>query len=132
MAISLSTAVYRVILLLALVFTTYMATTPDTLFDQFNLGLDLGFEISDKLLHAVTFCVLLWLADSSWPDSDINMAKVTLLLVYGAMIEIIQSYLPYRDSSFLDLVADGVGMSLYPLTIPLLRQLPILGRRWPE
>ena len=119
-----ATVVYRLVLLLALLVITYLAVVPAPLPESIN--------VSDKLLHAMAFCVLLWLADSSWPDSGVNLAKVTLIFGYGAMIEIIQSYLPYRDCSLLDLLADGVGMAVYPFTIPLLRCLPILGRRWPS
>lgn len=122
MGVSLATIVYRLVLLLALVVTTYLAVVPAPITE--------GVEISDKFLHAMAFCVLLWLADSSWPDSGVNLAKVTLIFAYGALIEITQFYLPYRECSLLDLLADGVGMLGYPLMIPLLRYLPVLGRRW--
>jgi len=124
MGVLSATVVYRIVLLVALVVITYLAMVPNPLPE--------GFNVSDKLLHALAFCVLLWLADGSWPDRGVNLTKVTLIFGYGAMIEIIQFYLPYRDCSLLDLAADGGGMLLYPLTIPLLRQLPVLGRRWAE
>lgn len=121
MGVSVTTIVYRLGLLLALMITTYMAVVPAPLPE--------GVNISDKLLHAMAFYVLLWLADSSWPDSGVNLCKVTLIFGYGALIEIIQFYIPYRDCSLLDLLADGAGMLVYPLTIPLLRRLPLPGWR---
>jgi hypothetical protein len=38
----------------------------------------------------------------------------------------VQYFLPYRESSVFDLLADAVGESLYIASIPLLRRMPIL------
>lgn len=122
MRTSRATLTYRLLLLLAVTVTTYLAVVP--------APLPADVDISDKLLHAGAFCVLFWLTDSSWPASGINPVKVSLLFGYGAMIEIIQSYIPYRDASLLDLAADGSGMLFYWLMIPLLRRLPVIGWRW--
>lgn len=118
------TVVFRLLLALALVAITWLALIPEPPSDS--------LDISDKLQHALAFTVLLGLADHAWPDSGISVTKVILLLAYGAVIEIMQFYLPYRDSSVLDLLADAAGLFIYPLTLPLQQRLPLPARRRPD
>jgi VanZ family protein len=35
-----------------------------------------------------------------------------IMIAYGGVIEIVQAILPYRSCSLLDMVADGIGISL--------------------
>ena len=58
------------------------------------------------------------------------MAKILWLLGYGVMIEVVQYFLPNREASTLDVVADSVGIALYMLSIPLLKRLPGFRQRW--
>ena len=70
--------------------------------------------------------MLALLADLSWPAMRFNGAKIILLLIYGVAIEFVQHFLPYRAASFLDIVADGLGILLYlPLAL-LLRTTGLL------
>ena len=65
----------------------------------------------DKANHASAFAVLALLGRLSWPRR--NWAHIALgLLAYGGAIELIQSQIPEREGSWLDLFADGVGISL--------------------
>jgi VanZ family protein len=112
---------FRLLLALALVAITWLAVIPEPPTE--------GLAISDKLQHALAFVVLLGLADHAWPASGITLTKVAWLLAYGAGIEILQFYIPYRDCSVLDLLADGTGMLVYPLTLPLQQYLPFPLRR---
>ena len=89
-------------------------------------------SVNDKLSHIVAFVYLAYLLDFSFPDSRFDMLKVFLLLVYGLLIEVIQYFLPYRTFSFLDLLADGVGVALYVLIIPVLKYIPFIKLRWRE
>ena len=47
---------------------------------------------------------------------------------YGLFIEVVQHFLPYREASFVDLLADGAGIAAYALCIPLLARIPVLRR----
>ena len=47
----------------------------------------------------------------AYPKLDV-FKKVTLLLAFGLQIEIVQYFLPNREFSLLDVVADGVGIAL--------------------
>lgn len=72
----------------------------------------------DKLLHGITFAVLaLWYTGQYARGSYWLIALG--LIVYGALIEVFQSWLPYRTAESGDMTADVVGIFL-GMTIALL------------
>ena len=113
------TAAARLALVAAVVTIAWLATTdrPPPVLENF----------SDKLQHAAAFLGLGLLADRSFPGTRFGVPKILALLAFGVAIEVVQHYLPYRDASLLDIVADVAGIALYAvartrlLTIPLLR-----------
>jgi VanZ family protein len=118
------TIAFRVVLLVALAVITYLATTrPDY---------PIISDISDKLNHLMAFYALAFLFDFSFPEREMGFAKIIVLLAYGLWIEVVQSFLPERTASVLDLCADGIGIAIYRFSLPLLRQLPWLSRRWSQ
>jgi VanZ family protein len=66
---------------------------------------------NDKINHLLAFAVLAALADGSFPGQ--GWAKWATLLGYGLTIEAVQIFLPYREASGWDLLADGAGIGLY-------------------
>lgn len=114
--------IYRVILAITLGAISFLATT--------DIQLPVAEDISDKINHAVAFFTLALLVDFSWPKSGFRALKVLSLLGYGLAIEIIQYVLPHRSFSLFDLGADGVGMFLYGLSVPLLKNLYPLSKRF--
>jgi VanZ family protein len=115
-------AACRVALVVAVTVTCYLAFTPR----HFHV-LELFW---DKLKHAAAFATLALLVDFSFPASRFGVAKMLLLLGYGVMIEFVQYFLPYREASSLDVLADVVGIALYVLSIPVLKLLPWFRLRW--
>jgi VanZ family protein len=87
-------------------------------------------SVNDKLGHVMAFAYLAFLLDFALPDSNFNLLKITPLLGYGLIIEFVQYFLPYRTFSILDMLADGVGIMIYLLIIPLLKYVPFLKLRW--
>ncbi len=87
-------------------------------------------DINDKAEHGFAFYALALLADFSFPQKGFGRAKVLSLLSYGLAIEIIQYFLPYRSFSLLDLSADAVGLVIYGVSLPLLKRMPLLKKRW--
>lgn len=87
-------------------------------------------RVNDKLEHVLAFAYLAFLVDFSFPGNRHGLLKVLLLLAYGVLIEVIQYFIPYRMFSFLDVLADGVGIIVYGLSIPVLKRIPILKLRW--
>lgn len=82
--------------------------------------------VGDKINHGFAFFVLAFCIDNAFPRVRFLLVKLWPLLAYGIAIEIIQRFVS-RDSSWLDLVADGVGISLYWLLRRWLRRL-VVGR----
>ncbi|HEX5647286.1 MAG TPA: VanZ family protein [Nitrospira sp.] len=72
--------------------------------------------LSDKVLHVIEYAVLgalfhrgfHWGADVSWRPWAVPLAVVCASL-YGGSDEFHQSFVPFRESSWLDWVADTVG-----------------------
>ncbi|MBN2721399.1 MAG: VanZ family protein [Campylobacterales bacterium] len=65
----------------------------------------------DKLNHLFAFMVLYILISLAFRDLSIAL-KVLLLFAFGLQIEIVQSFLPPREFSSFDMVADMVGIIL--------------------
>ncbi len=87
-------------------------------------------NVNDKMAHLAAFYCLAILIDFAFPNEGFSLRKVVLLMSYGLLIELIQRQIPYREFSLLDWLADGVGVMLYPLSIPLLKNIPMLRLRW--
>lgn len=63
----------------------------------------------DKANHFIAFFTLYVTLSLGYSKLEI-FKKVVLLLAFGLQIEIVQYFLPNREFSLLDVVADGVGI----------------------
>lgn len=84
----------------------------------------------DKFLHTLAFGTLAFLADFSFPRKGFGWEKIAPLMMYGLLIEFVQSFLPYRSADLTDFLADCAGMACYALTMPVLKYFPVLRHRW--
>lgn len=117
-----NTMLYRTLLALALVATSYLAFT--------NTDIPIVDKMNDKAEHVTAFLVLSLLVDLSLPLTSFVAVKLPALLGYGVLIEVVQHVLPRRAASLADLTADGVGIALYLLAAaPLARRLGLLVDR---
>ncbi len=66
------------------------------------------FEQADKLKHAAAFVVLTLLYGFGFGGKWLKIFGWMLLI--GCFIEIVQYFLPYRDASILDIIADSIGI----------------------
>lgn len=82
-------------------------------------------NINDKVSHLLAFLALALVADYSFPDKSFLIPKGIPLLAYGIGIEVVQYFIPYRSFSVLDMVADGSGLIVYMMFMPLLNRLVI-------
>jgi len=64
----------------------------------------------DKSNHLPGFAVLGWLGMKAHPDQGVRVFAG--LLAYGALVEVLQSFTPYRFAEWGDLLADGLGALL--------------------
>jgi len=112
----------RIALLLVVWFVSFLAVIP--------VDVSSGIGLSDKILHAMAFAVLMLLIDFSWPQTGLTVTKFAAVVAYGVLIEAVQYFIPYRDASIVDILADVAGMAVYPMLVPVLQIIPMLKRRW--
>jgi VanZ family protein len=117
-------ALSRLVLIAALIVISYLALTPKSY--------PLIETISDKFKHMLAFLVLGWLCDISFPKSPFSFAKIGFLLGYGLFLELWQHYLPYREFSMLDMLADSLGLFLYRILRPLMMRCPLFKWQWKD
>ena len=87
---------------------------------------------NDKLQHWLAFITISGLVDAAWPNSHFNWKKMLFVMVYGGLIEVLQSFTGYREISGADLLADAVGALSYMALIPLWKKIPIINLRWEQ
>jgi VanZ family protein len=79
-------------------------------FTKVNYQIETTFN--DKINHAFAFFCLSFARHFSFPRWKMSLS-IGFLILYGISIELIQYFLPWRDCSFWDLVADSVGILIY-------------------
>jgi VanZ family protein len=87
-----------------LVFATYMAWTP-------RVHLDMAGN-HDKYMHLLGFGYLTGAFSMVYSRQTTWLRTAGIMIAYGGVIEIVQAFLSYRSCSLLDMVADGIGISL--------------------
>ena len=87
---------------------------------------DLGLTFTDKIAHFIAYAVLafacaFWLPRAAWTASAWRAALLVVLVtaLYGLLDEFHQSFVPGRDTSLFDWLADlagaCIGVSLFAL-----------------
>lgn len=115
---------FKLLLLMVMMLVTWQALTPRPP-DQPDL-------INDKLLHALVFLFLAAISDHAFSQTRFGLKKIALLLGYGALIEILQHFIPTRDFSLLDLLANGIGLLIYLIIARLLLVRDLQNTTSPE
>jgi VanZ family protein len=95
----------RWLLVLALLSITWLALAPNPSPD--------AIEHLDKLKHVAAFAVLAALGAAAWPSLASPWPIFLGLLLYGGLLEWLQSLLPTRFASVADLAADALGLLLF-------------------
>lgn len=103
---------------LLMAWTLWMALRPDP-------DITLDVPDGDKLLHAVTFTVLMGWWGNVYADARGRGRAALACLAFGIFIEWAQWMLPPRDADPFDVLADalGIGVALLLLRTPLARVL---------
>ncbi|TXH70187.1 MAG: VanZ family protein [Thiothrix sp.] len=86
---------------------------------------DTGVKLNDKLMHASAFFAYAVLLDMA-STRDFWRFQVPLLIGYGALIEVLQFFMPWRTFSLLDLVADAGGVMLYWLVFRIALKIKVV------
>ncbi len=107
------------IFLLTTVTVFYMAVTSE--------GVSLfATPYEDKINHFMAFFTLSLLLNRSSSKYDARIRNVTALLLFGIFIEFVQSFLPYREASVYDVIADLGGILSFQLFLTTYRYLKTL------
>jgi len=96
---------FKLLLFLTLTLVTWQALSPSPI-EQSQI-------INDKIGHMLVFFVLAAIADHAFPTTKLTSTKIAMLMLYGIAIECIQYYVPGREFSLLDMLADGFGIICY-------------------
>jgi VanZ family protein len=102
-----NSAGFRLMLGIALLLITWQSLVPNPV--------PAAEVIGDKVLHALGFLLLGFLADAGWPNRPFDWRKFAPLGIYGLGIEGLQALVPGRVASLGDLLADAAGLVVYGL-----------------
>ncbi|WP_299731002.1 VanZ family protein [uncultured Endozoicomonas sp.] len=70
--------------------------------------------VNDKVMHGLVFLMLAFVMEVlAHPGGELRYLKPALLLLYGALMEVLQGQTGYRDPSIADFIADGVGIAMF-------------------
>ncbi len=95
---------FRILFFITLVAIEFLATTT-------SVHIEIVENIWDKANHFAAFLVLYVLFSLAYSELSFK-SKSLLLLLFGLQIEIVQSFIPGRYFSLLDVVADMIGIVL--------------------
>lgn len=99
------TRAWRLLLALMMGVVAWFALMPGSPFG--------GVPNFDKLQHVLAFFTLATVASLAWPPRAWQEGRVAFgLLMYGLLIELVQTQLPTRTASAADVLADAVGIAL--------------------
>lgn len=82
-----------------------------------------GINIWDKFSHSIAFAALALSAALGWPKRDFFRSVLIPLLIFGILIEGIQYFIPGREFSLLDMLADAVGIVIAWISLRVLQSV---------
>ncbi len=95
--------IFQIMLYICVVAIEYLATTTQEI---------KPLEHSwDKANHFIAFMTLYILLSLAYKNLTLTV-KILLLLAFGVQIEIVQAFIPGRDFSGFDVVADSIGITI--------------------
>ena len=96
---------FKLLLSLVLLLVTWQALTP--------LPVDAETVINDKLGHLLVFLMLAAISDHAFAATHFSIKKIAYLMIYGIGLECLQYFVPGREFSFLDMLANASGLFIY-------------------
>jgi glycopeptide antibiotics resistance protein len=84
----------------------------------------------DKIAHTIGFIWISLVVDATWYKTELHAKKISALLAYGVLLELIQFLTEYRHPSINDIIANSFGILCYVLIIPIIKKLPFFRIRW--
>jgi VanZ family protein len=81
----------------------------------------LDFQHFDKIKHIIVFFLLSFLLNRSSSDTSKRIRNIVALFMFGVFIEFLQLFMPDRQVSRGDLLANLIGILLFQITYSLLK-----------
>ena len=107
---------WRVCFWLCFGLTAYLSLMPQEFLPS-------GINIWDKLSHSIAFAALALSAALGWPEKGFVRSVLIPLLLFGVLVEVIQYFVPGREFSLLDMLADAVGIFIVWIGVTALRSV---------
>ena len=86
-----------------------------------NDGVELDIDYADKIKHIFAFFTLSFLLNRASSTIKHRVRNIFILLFFGILIEVVQMFLPYRESSVADVYADLTGILIFQLGLSAYR-----------
>jgi len=84
---------------------------------------------ADKIKHITAFFMLSLLLNRSSSSIEKRLRNMIVLIFFGFLIEVVQYFIPSRDSDWMDVFADVVGIVLFQVSYSFLKALQyLIGR----
>ena len=81
--------------------------------------------LNDKLIHLLSYFAFILTLDFSVKPGENLWQKAVVTFVYSCIIEYAQGFVPGREVLIWDVLANGVGILCYVLSVPLLKKLSV-------
>ncbi|OUV63645.1 MAG: hypothetical protein CBC79_01185 [Gammaproteobacteria bacterium TMED119] len=77
--------------------------------------------LNDKVVHFLSYFALMLALDFSCMSGRYLLVKIILILSYSIAIEFAQSFIPSRDMSAYDVLANALGVMAFIFILPLIK-----------
>jgi len=83
---------------------------------------------NDKAIHCFSYFLLMMVTDFSFKPSKHLLVKAVLILMYSTLIEYAQGFIPGRDTSVGDILANASGVFIFLVCVPVLVRAKVYPR----
>jgi len=94
-----------------------------------NDHISIDSQYADKIKHISAFFTLSLLLNRSSSSISKRLRNMLALLLFGFFIEVVQYFIPSRDSDWMDILADFVGILLFQLSYSFLKAIQYFTNR---
>ena len=91
-----------------------------------NDHIHINHDYADKIKHITAFFTLSLLLNRSSSTIEHRLRNMLALLFFGFLIEVAQYFIPSRDSDWMDILADFVGILLFQVSYTCLKAIQYL------
>jgi len=86
-------------------------------------------QYADKIKHISAFFTLSFLLNRSSSSINRRLRNIFALLLFGFFIEVVQYFIPSRDSDWMDVLADFIGIMFFQLSYSFLKTIQYFTNR---